>query len=120
LRVNQTLKEHRESDEMIDLVFMDNPDINVGIEWLLGDEVPESQSDVVYGDDDLGWLDVEEATGVVEPILNTRSEAALQKASVAFAAARPPRPKPSKSKEKGKQVAVVEEYDPKFVNDWGG
>jgi len=94
------LKEHHESDEHIDSVIMDDPEINVGSEWLLGDEVRvhKGQSDVVYDDDDddLGLLDVEESSGVVEPIFNTRSQAALQKAGTVA-------PPTSKSKGKGKQ-----------------
>ncbi|XP_024632201.1 uncharacterized protein [Medicago truncatula] len=139
VKYNQTLKEHRESDEYIDPVIMDDPEINVGREWLLGDEVRvrEGQSEVVYDDDDLGLLDVEEASGAAEPIFNTRSQAALLKAvATATTHAAPP---PSKSKGKqgakvsngkgkqgekvskgrGKQVVVVDEYDLEFVNDWG-
>jgi len=103
---------------------MDDPDINVGSEWLLGDEVRESQSDVFYDDNDLGWLDVEVVSGATESIFNIKSHAALQKAAATTTTpttARSPRPKPSKSKGKGKQVAVteVDEYDPEFVNNWG-
>ena len=70
----------------------------------MGDEVRvrDGQSDDVYDDDDLGWLDVEEASSAVEPLFNTRSQAALQKAAAATALAAPP---PSKSKGKGKQGA---------------
>ena len=131
LSTAKTLKECRECDEYIDLVIMKDPKINDGSEWLLGDEVRvrEGQSDVVYNDnDDLGWLDVEEVIGVAKHIFNTRSQAALQKADATTIA--PAAPPPSKykgkgnqgakiSKGRGKQLIVVDEYDPKFVNDWG-
>lgn len=77
VKYNQTLKENRESDEYIDPVLMDDPEINAGSLWLLGDEVRvrDGQSDVVFDDDDLNWLDVEEASGAAEPLFNTRSQA---------------------------------------------
>ncbi|KEH41817.1 hypothetical protein MTR_1g055005 [Medicago truncatula] len=103
VKYNQTLKENCESDEYIDPVLMDYPEINAGSLWLLGDEVRvrDDQIDVVFDDDDdLNWLDVEEASGVVEPLFNTRSQAALQKAAAAATA--PATPPPSKSKGKGK------------------
>lgn len=102
VKYNQTLKENRESDEYIDPVLMDDPEINAGSLWLLGDEVRvrDGQSDVVFDDDDLNWLDVEEASGAAEPLFNTRSQAALQKAAAAATA--PAAPPPSKSKGNGK------------------
>jgi hypothetical protein len=94
VKYNQTLKENSEIDEYIDPALMDDLEINAGSEWLLGDEVHvrDGQSEVVYDDDDdLGWLDVEEATGAAEPLFNTRSQAALQKATtVATTPAAPP------------------------------
>lgn len=139
VKYNQTLKENRESDEYIDPVLMDDPEINAGSLWLLGDEVRvrDGQSDVVY-DDDLDWLDVEVASGAAEPLFNTRSQAALQKAAAAATAPAAPSKSTGKgkgkgkgnqgakgkqgekvSKGKGKKVVVVDEHDPEFVTDWG-
>jgi len=138
VKYNQTLKENRKNDEYIDPVLMDDPEINVGSYWLLGDEVCVRDGDAVYDDDDLGGRDVEEASGVAEPLFNTRSQVALQKVvSVASTAPTPSKSKgKSKRKEKrkqgargkqgekvskgkGKKAVVVDEYDPEFINDWG-
>jgi hypothetical protein len=77
----QTLKKRYERDNMIDPVFMD--DIDTSKEWLMGDEDSEGQAqhDLVFDDDDFSWLDVEIAIGAAEPIINTRSQAAFQKAA---------------------------------------
>ena len=101
VKYNQTLKENRESDEYIDPVLMDDPEINAGSYWLLGDEVCVRDGDAVYDDDDLGWRDVEEASGAAEPLFNTRSQVALQKAVGAASTA--PAPSKSKGKSKGKE-----------------
>ncbi|XP_039686609.1 uncharacterized protein [Medicago truncatula] len=101
VKYNQTLKENRESDEYIDSVLMDDPEINA---------------------------DVEEASGAAEPLFNTRSQAA---AATALAAPPPSKSKGKGNqgasgkqgekvyKGKGKKVVVVDEYDPEFVTDWG-
>jgi len=74
VKYNHTLKEQQDNDEKIYQLIMDDLNINIGSEWLLCDEV--RQSDVVY-DDDLCWLDVEVASRTAEPIFNTRSQSTL-------------------------------------------
>jgi len=77
VKYNQTLKENRESDEYIDPVLMDDPEINAGSEWLLGDEVHDrdAQSDAVYDDDDdLGWLDLKRGVVLPSPYSTLRAK----------------------------------------------
>jgi hypothetical protein len=64
--LHDDVKERYGSDDVIDLMIVD--DINGSSEWLLGDECRGGEGDVVYDDDDLGWLDVEIASGAAEPI----------------------------------------------------
>ena len=104
--LHDDVKERYDNDDVIDLVIVD--DINGSSEWLLGDECLGGEGDVVY-DDDLGWLRVEIASDVVEPVINTRSQAASQKAAAA-APSPQPQPKPSSSKGKAKIVVVDDEY----------
>jgi hypothetical protein len=76
--------------------------VDTSKEWLMGDEDSEGQAqhDLVFDDDDFSWLDVEIAIGAAEPIINTRSQAAFQKA----AAPPPPLPPSSRSRPKEKKV----------------
>ncbi|XP_058755022.1 uncharacterized protein LOC131628172 [Vicia villosa] len=103
IKYNQTLKERFDSDDMIDPVVMED-DIDTTNLWLLGgeDEV-QPDDDMVFDGDDLSWLDVEIASGAVEPIINTRSQAALQKKATTAA------PSSSRSKGKAKEVVVVDD-----------
>ncbi|MCI92483.1 hypothetical protein A2U01_0113779, partial [Trifolium medium] len=66
------------------------------------------QPDLVFDGDDLSWLDVDIASGIAEPTINTRrSQATLQKKAVAH---RPPPPPPSsRSKPKSKEVVAVDD-----------
>ncbi|KAI5386093.1 hypothetical protein KIW84_072604 [Lathyrus oleraceus] len=70
------------------------------------DEAQPDNDDMVFDGDDLSWLDVEVASGVAEPTINTRSQATLQKKAVA-----PPPPSPfsSRFKSKAKEMVVVDD-----------
>jgi hypothetical protein len=108
IKYNQTLKERYDSNDVIDPMVMDD-DID-GNEWLLGDEVEaQAQPDLVFDGDDLSWLDVDLASGVAEPTINTRSQAKT---------ATTPAPRPplhpassSRTKKSRKDVVVVNEED---------
>lgn len=67
IKNNQNLKEHFDSDNLIDHVVM-NDDIDTNNIWLLGgeDEAQPSNNDMVFDGDDLSWLYVEIASGGAE------------------------------------------------------
>ncbi|XP_050896545.1 uncharacterized protein LOC127103323 [Lathyrus oleraceus] len=104
---NQNLKERFDNNNLIDPVVMDD-DIDTNNLWLLGGE-GEAQldnDDMVFDGDDLSWLDVEIASGVAEPTINTRSQTTLQKKAIAPP---PPSPSSSRSNPKTKEVVVVDD-----------
>jgi hypothetical protein len=109
IKYNQNLKERFDSDDLIDPVVMDD-DFDTHNLWLLGGEDEaklELENDMVFDGDDLSWLDVEAASGAAEPLVNTRSQAALQKK--ATAPPPPPPPSSSRSKAKAKEVVVIDD-----------
>ncbi|XP_058767680.1 uncharacterized protein LOC131641396 [Vicia villosa] len=109
IKYSQNLKERFDSDDLIDLVVMED-DFDTRSLWLSGGEdetQPEPDNDMVFDGEDLSWLDVEIASGAAEPAINTMSQAALQKNAAA-----PPPPSSSRSKPKAKEVIVVDdEFD---------
>lgn len=101
------MKERFDSDDLIDPVVMDD-NIDINNLWLLEgkDEAQPDNDDMVFDGDDLSWLDIEIASGVVELTINTRSQAVMQKKATA-----PPPPPPFSSKAKPKVKEMVEVYD---------
>ncbi|KAG4927439.1 hypothetical protein GLYMA_19G103700v4 [Glycine max] len=100
VKYNQALLDRFECHDVIDPIALN--DIDDSNEWLLGElEGEEAGNDLVFDDDDLNWLDVAEATGVGEPLQNTRSQTHINKAAAVLAP----------TNEKGKKVVEVEEED---------
>ncbi|XP_022147661.1 uncharacterized protein LOC111016530 [Momordica charantia] len=74
LRFYETLKERYTLQDQLDPITLDH--IDESNEWLIGtleEEDGQEENELVFDDDDLTWGDVAEASGVREPIRQTRT-----------------------------------------------
>lgn len=106
IKYNQALKERYTLQDQLDPITLDH--IDESNEWLIGtleEEDGQEENELVFDDDDLTWGDVAEASGVREPIRQTRTYARSKGKS-------PATPAPTTSRvRKSVQVVVSDDDD---------